>query len=422
MPTSPATTRAVVSWSPVTIQTSRPRSCRPATAAAEVGLTVSATSRRPAYAPSTATRTPPPSASTPWAARWALLPARTVRPPTSAVTPWPGVDSKLATAGSTRPRTLAARTIASPTGCSLPTSAAATRASSSSASHPSAVMISRTSGRPRVIVPVLSSTTVVSRRAVSSARPSPIKMPISAARPVPTITAVGVASPRAHGQAMISTATVVLIASVRRCPSGPKASQPRKVASATTSTAGTNHAVTWSARRCIGGAEAWASSTRRTIWASVLSAPTAVVRTTMVPVVLTVAPMTVAPTVLSTGALSPVSIDSSTADRPSTTAPSTGSFSPGRTRTRSPTTTAVRGTSTSARCPSAEARSTRAVAGARSTNARRDAEVRFFAFSSSQRPIRIRATTMSALSKYRCSGRPHRSARPGQSTTKALNP
>ena len=54
--------------------------------------------------------------------------------------------------------------------------------------------------------------------------------------------------------------------------------------SAASSTAGTNHAETWSARRCIGAAEPWASSTRRTIWASVLSAPTAVARTTRVPV------------------------------------------------------------------------------------------------------------------------------------------
>jgi hypothetical protein len=51
-------------------------------------------------------------------------------------------------------------------------------------------------------------------RAVSSASPLPIRMPSSAARPVPTMTAVGVASPRAHGHAMMSTAMVVVIAIV----------------------------------------------------------------------------------------------------------------------------------------------------------------------------------------------------------------
>jgi len=165
----------------------------------------------------------------------------------------------------------------------------------------------------------------------------------------------------------------------------------------------------------MGGALACASSTSRTIWARVLSAPTAVVRTTSVPVVLTVAPMTGSPATFSTGTLSPVSIDSSTAERPSATTPSTGSFSPGRTRTWSPTRTWAIGTSTST--PS---RSTRAVVGARPTSALIDAAVRFLAFSSSHRPISTSAITISAVSKYRCSGSPQRSASPGQRVTNAL--
>ena len=60
-----------------------------------------------------------------------------------------------------------------------------------------------------------------------------------------------------------------------------------------------------------------------------------------------VAPMTVSPGPFWTGIASPVSIDSFTADAPSTTTPSSGTFSPGRTRTRSPTTTACRATSDS---------------------------------------------------------------------------
>ena len=58
-----------------------------------------------------------------------------------------------------------------------------------------------------MIVPVLSSTTVVTSPARWSASPPLIRMPSSAPRPVATITAVGTASPMAQGQAMISTAT-----------------------------------------------------------------------------------------------------------------------------------------------------------------------------------------------------------------------
>ena len=47
------------------------------------------------------------------------------------------------------------------------------------------------------------------------------------------------------------------------------------------------------------------------------------------------------PGIFSTGIGSPVTIDSSTALRPSRTTPSTGTFSPGRTRSRSPTATSV---------------------------------------------------------------------------------
>jgi hypothetical protein len=55
------------------------------------------------------------------------------------------------------------------------------------------------------------------------------------------------------------------------------------------------------------------------------------------PVWFIVPPMTLAPTVLVTGIDSPVTIDSSIEERPSSTSPSTGTFSPGRTRNRSPT-------------------------------------------------------------------------------------
>ena len=60
-------------------------------------------------------------------------------------------------------------------------------------------------------------------------------------------------------------------------------------------TAGTNHAETVSARRCIGAFEPCASSTSRDDLRERRVAPTAVARITNDPVPLTVDPMTVSP-------------------------------------------------------------------------------------------------------------------------------
>ena len=75
--------------------------------------------------------------------------------------------------------------------------------------------MSVTDGLPSVIVPVLSSTTVVTCRAVSSASPLADQDAGLGALAVPTMIAVGVASPRAQGQAMISTATAFSTAKVK---------------------------------------------------------------------------------------------------------------------------------------------------------------------------------------------------------------
>ena len=56
---------------------------------------------------------------------------------------------------------------------------------------------------------------------------------------------------------------------------------------------------------------------------------------------LSVPPITLPPASLVTGIDSPVTIDSSSDERPSRMTPSTGTFSPGRTRSRSPTASAV---------------------------------------------------------------------------------
>ena len=77
-------------------------------------------------------------------------------------------------------------------------------------SSPSAATTSIRVIRPVVTVPVLSSTTVSTSRVDSSTSGPLIRMPSWAPRPVPTISAVGVARPRAQGQAMIRTATAAV--------------------------------------------------------------------------------------------------------------------------------------------------------------------------------------------------------------------
>ena len=65
-----------------------------------------------------------------------------------------------------------------------------------------------TTGRPSVSVPVLSSTTISIFLLNSKLKASLIRMPSSAPLPIPTIIAVGVASPNAHGQAITNTVTI----------------------------------------------------------------------------------------------------------------------------------------------------------------------------------------------------------------------
>ena len=92
---------------------------------------------------------------------------------------------------------------------------------------------------------------------VDSSTSGPLMMmPSSAPRPVPTMIAVGVASPSAHGQAMISTATAAVKANAG---DSPVPSQKPRVAAAKAITVGTNTAATRSARRCTGALPAWAS-------------------------------------------------------------------------------------------------------------------------------------------------------------------
>ena len=75
------------------------------------------------------------------------------------------------------------------------------------------------------------------------------------------------------------------------------------------------------------------------------------------PLPFTVAPVTLSPAALATGIGSPVIMDSSTLLVPSSTVPSTGTFSPGFTRSRSPTATLSSGTCSS--MPSSRTRQAR---------------------------------------------------------------
>ena len=182
----------------------------------------------------------------------------------------------------------------------------------SRSSNPAATMTFRTVGRPTVSVPVLSKMTTSTAAAFSSAAALRMRIPVSAARPVPTMTAVGVARPIAHGQAMMTTAMNAVRASVSRG-SGPATNQIRNVMLAVTSTNGTKISLIRSARCWIGAFEPWARSTIATIEARTVSRPTRVARMTTDPVAFIVAPMSSSPGRLATGSGSPVSIDSSIA-------------------------------------------------------------------------------------------------------------
>ncbi len=238
-------------------------------------------------------------------------PISTGRPSTSARTPMPVRLSKPAACGRSRPSSSAAATMARPKGCSDFASTAAICARTCRRSNPSATVRSVSRGAPSVSVPVLSKATT--RTSDSACKASPLRnsTPISAPRPVPTMIEVGVASPIAQGQAMISTATAFTSPKVS-AGSGPKASQTPKVRTASAITAGTKYIVTRSTIAWIGSLPPWASSTMRMIRASIVSPPTAVARKVKLPVWFTVPPTTVAPASLATGTGSPVTMLSST--------------------------------------------------------------------------------------------------------------
>ena len=192
-------------------------------------------------------------------------------------------------------------------------------------------------------------------------------MPSCEPRPVPTSSAVGVASPSAQGHAMMSVATAAVKASSIE-PS--ISSQPTSVSSDSTKTIGTNTPDTRSARRCTSALPVWASSTRRAMRASSVSAPTREASTTIRPPTLMVPPTTRLSSSTSTGTLSPVSSEASTDEVPSTTTPSVAMVSPGRTTKRSLGCSAETGTRTST--PSRSTAASRAARVSSASRASRD--------------------------------------------------
>ena len=283
------------------------------------------------------------------------------------------------------------------TGCSLANSNAPAKPNTSARVAPAATTTSSSCITPVVTVPVLSNTTVSIRRVLCNTSTPLITMPICAARPLPTINAVGVARPSAHGQAIINTETAASNASAKRSTSSPMKYHATNVANDNKITVGTNTLLTRSANRCTGALVDCASRTSLVICANVESAPTRRARTTSRPVRFTVVPVTLLPTCTSTGTLSPVSVDASMLDAPSVTTPSAAMISPGRTTIMSPTRI-----NTASIVASSPSRKMVAVRAPNANNARNASPARRFARASKYLPANKKMVTATATSKYTC--------------------
>ena len=158
---------------------------------------------------------------------------------------------------------------------------------------------------------------------------------------MPTMMAVGVANPKAHGQEITSTATARTIPACQSSRNKPFRSN---VKTAITTTRGTNQAETRSTNACTGARDPWACATNRAIPASTVLRPTPVTRQTRTPSPLSVPAKTLSPGCFSIGRGSPVSMASETADPPDKTTPSTGTASPLKIRTCASGWTSVNGT------------------------------------------------------------------------------
>mmetsp|Transcript_17581 Transcript_17581/g.49482 ORF Transcript_17581/g.49482 Transcript_17581/m.49482 type:complete len:205 (-) Transcript_17581:289-903(-) len=174
-----------------------------------------------------------------------------------------------------------------------------------------------------------------------------------------------------------------------------------KVRPASSTMAGTKTAEMRSARPWMGALFICAASTRRTICASAVSAPTLVASMSRLPVVFTVPPVTLSPETLRTGSGSPVIMASSTKDSPSRTSPSAGTLLPGSTRSRSPRCTSRLSTSSSrtTRPVAASTVTSSAEAGASCSSRVMASLVRPLALASSSLPSRMNVMSSPEVSK-----------------------
>ena len=162
--------------------------------------------------------------------------------------------------------------MAAASGCSDGFSSDAAAESSVLSSIFSAHSTSVTRGLPSVTVPVLSSTTVSMRPISSRLAADFTSTPCSAALPVATVMATGVASPSAQGQEITSTAMPTL--RQNRTPMPPTVAHSTAAITAMEMTTGTNTALILSARRLMGALPLAACSISCTIWDRVVSLPT----------------------------------------------------------------------------------------------------------------------------------------------------
>ena len=176
-------------------------------------------------------------------------PTVTMVPPIRPVAPTPGRDSKSSRMGNPPTSSSAVRTIARAMGCSLLFSTAPAYVSASVRVTPSTHTTPTNDITPVVTVPVLSRITVSMRRVLCKTSMPLITMPIWAARPLPTMRAVGVANPKAHGHAMISTATAAANAFAI---SPSRYIQTPNVPALIANTTGTKTLLTLSANLCTG--------------------------------------------------------------------------------------------------------------------------------------------------------------------------
>ena len=256
-------------------------------------------------------------------------------------------------------RVSALRVTALAMGCVVVASTAAATLNTSHSVRSSLVYTDFIRGLPRVIVPVLSNTTASTPAIVSKTSPPRSKTPFRAPRDVATSTAVGVASPRAHGHATTRTSVANFNGPIHgAAPNDPASmsapgnnASPARVQNANVAalmpmTPNTKGPAMASASLCTGAARPCASSIVLVMPATMDESPLLIALTVSGPSKTPVPALTSLPFVLYTSTGSPVSVASSTPAFPATTIPSTGMISPGFTRTKSPGRTDARSTST----------------------------------------------------------------------------